>query len=237
MPLIVRSRRAVQFAVKTFYALCQVVCVAGLGVWLGAVLVAGAIAAAIFPMMRELAPTLGSYAQYSGEHWRLAGGEVASRVFLIADTTQFICAVLTAASTGFLAIAQVRRGRSIHMAARVLMTGLTMAVFCYAFFVVAPRMAVALKAYRSAAARGDAAEAEIHQAQFAAMHPTASALMIATAAGVLVTLVLAAWPSRGGPPSYASAGAESLGTAEPAAPAHGAAPRLQPPALLRMPKI
>jgi small-conductance mechanosensitive channel len=200
------------------------------------VLVAGATAAMTFPTMKALDPTLGAYSQYSGEHWRLAGGEIASRVFLFADAVQFVCAALTAASTAFLAIDQVRRGRSMHMAARVLTTGLTLAIFCYAFFVVAPRMAVALKAYRAAAARGDLAEAEIHQAQFAAMHPTASALMIATAAGVLITLILAAWPSRSVCPVCSSAEAASVPTTDSAVSSPEGRTRLEPPALLRAPR-
>lgn len=214
--------------------ICQMINVSALGIWVGALLMSGAAAAIIFPTMRELRPELALYSGYTGEHWRLAGGVVASRVFFVSDIVQFACAALSAATLAFLAVAQARTGRSLLMSARVLLMGVLMMVFCYGFFIVSPRMSVNLDAYWRAAAAAQTPKADEARARFDADHPTASALMQTTAGLAFVALLLAAWPGRAAQ-DRAALRQQPSDLSNPNTPSNRAdAPtRLEPPALLR----
>src|SRR5689334_8572235 len=54
--------------------------IAVLGVWAGALVLAGAAAAIVFPVMKSLDPKLPGFSKYDGPHWMLAGGQVGQRV-------------------------------------------------------------------------------------------------------------------------------------------------------------
>lgn len=216
--------------------------VAALGVWLGSLVATGALAATVFPMMRDLRPTLAAYSAYSGDHAPLTAGHVAARAFLTNDFVQFICAGLGLLSLGVLIIIQLRRapskggGRSARVTLRALTFGSALAVFCVQFFMVAPGMDATLRQYWSAAAAGDSAAAETFRTRFAEAHPLASTLMATTAALVLLSLLTAAWPARSPLPGAPAGGADdpASSAADPAAVNSAPrGPKLEPPALLR----
>lgn len=216
--------------------LCHTVNVAAQGIWLGSLLMTGAVAATVFPLMRQLNPTLGAYPRFTGDHPVLAGGHVAAKAFLVNDIVQFVCAGLALLSLGVLIIIQLRRpvsqggGRSPRVLARAVLFGLALAVFCVQFFMVAPAMDATLREFWLAAAEGNNAAAETLRARFASSHPVASTLMAATAGLLLISLLVSAWPVRGplpGPP-----GTSGPGTAPPPRSADSGRP-LEVPLLAR----
>lgn len=174
----------------------QAINVSVLGVWLGALITTGAAAAIIFSTAKPLAPTIPSMSAYTGEHWRLLGGQIASKIFFVTDIVQFVCAGLAIVSLGLLAIfGRAHIGR-IHLGLRVITLSAALSVLMYHLFVLQPRMSVSLREYWDAASAGDNAKAQSFKAKFDADHPTASTTLIATASLVLISLAFAAWPMR-----------------------------------------
>ncbi len=178
------------------YRIGETVHLTSLGMWTGALFGAGVAAAVAFPTMKSLDPTLGAYPDYSGEHWMLGAGRVAARVFLIADITQFACALL--AVGGFvLAVVTGDRARSWLKFFRAGALGVAFLLVSYHLLIQGPRMDRDLRAYWDAAASGDNATAKVHQDAFAAQHGGASRIMTATFAATLLTLGLGAWSLTG----------------------------------------
>lgn len=169
----------------------EAVHVAALGVWLGALILAGAVAATVFPLMRDLDPTLAAYPGYDGPHWMLAAGKVADRGFFFADVVQFFGMTLALGTFILITLGRgAERRWSTFVRAAILLT--LLGVLSYQFFVLNPRMQDNLHAYWLAAAAGDTPTAETHRQAFSADHPTASRVMGANAALVLAALVAAA---------------------------------------------
>lgn len=180
----------------TLYRIGETVHLTALGVWAGALFGAGVAAAVAFPTMKGLDPTLGAYPDYTGEHWMLAAGRVAARVFLITDMTQFVCAFL--AVVGFV-VATVAgdKARSWLKFFRAASLGVAFLLVSYHLLIQGPRMDRDLRAYWDAAAAGDNATAKAHQDAFAAQHGGASRIMTATFGATLLTLGLGAWALAG----------------------------------------
>lgn len=180
----------------TLYRIGETVHLTALGVWAGALFGAGVAAAVAFPTMRALDPTLGAYPNYTGEHWMLAAGRVAARVFLITDVAQFVCAFL--AVVGFIgATVFGPRSRSWLRFFRAGALGVAFLLVSYHLLIQGPRMDRDLRAYWDAAAAGDNATATTHQDAFAAQHGAASRIMTATFGATLLTLGLGAWTLAG----------------------------------------
>ncbi|MCC6660283.1 MAG: hypothetical protein IT437_05300 [Phycisphaerales bacterium] len=180
----------------------QVVHVVAAGVWLGALVMRGVQAALVFRTMRSIRPTLPDFAAYPGEHWRLAGGMLTSRLFVASDVVQFVC--LMACGVTFtiavLGLGLPVRRASCSVGGAVIIA--LVAVLSYQFFVLTPNLTEHMQAYWDAARAGSIAAADSHRAAVDALHPTARALMTTDAALVLVLLVAGAWsmtPPRAGP--------------------------------------
>lgn len=166
--------------------------VAALAVWFGALVMTGASAAVIFPDMRMLDPTLGAYPVYTGDHATLAGGHIASRLFLISDFIGFAMLFL---ATGGLAVwlvraARVRRGLA---GVRGLIWLLLAGLMGYQIFFLSPSMSSSLLAYWEAARAGLNDSAEIHRREFADLHPTASRVMVGLALLTLLGSIAGLW--------------------------------------------
>lgn len=161
---------------------------ASLGLWLGALVITGASAAIIFPTMRETAPTLGAYAGYSGEHWKLAAGMVQARVFAVADVFTAACAVL--ACVALAGLWMNARWTGPIAKARVALIVAACMILGYQLFVLGPIMSQNLRQYWTLAASGDNAGAEQLRSLFEADHPKASALFYAQFALVAASLLL-----------------------------------------------
>lgn len=179
-----------------------------LGVWLGVVVLSGAAAATIFPTMKALAPSLPAYAAYTGDHWMLAAGKVADRVFAASDVAQFACATL--AGAGLMLARPIRHEwwRTPRAAARICLLCCAITLLAYQLFVLSPRMQGNLKGYWAAALAGDTPLAETLRAAFSADHPTATNVLGATALVVLAAGLLAAWPEPS--PAVAPSGSAPL---------------------------
>lgn len=174
-------------------ALCETVHLASLGLWLGVLGAAAAFAASVFPVMRELDPSLPAYAAYTGEHWRIAGGMMAQRVFLISDVVQFVCAVLSVSTLGcMIALFGLPRMRPATIV-RACALGLALACAAGTIIIVAPQLNGATRGYWAAARAGDMAAATMHRSAVDSLHPTASRLMGGTIAFVAIALFSGLW--------------------------------------------
>lgn len=161
----------------------------GLAIWLGSVVGAGAAAATIFPTMKSLAPSLPAYSAYTGEHWLIAGGAVANRLFVLTDAVQLPCAVLALGSFAF--TLSTRRSAG-NRAALLLQTGamsVATVALAYHLLVLAPRLAKNLAKFWESARAGDNPAALAFRSAFDADHPTASRVLAVIAASVLLALL------------------------------------------------
>jgi hypothetical protein len=198
-------------------AICEAVHLWALGLWLGALILAAAAAAIIFPALKDLDPSLAAFSKYQGPHWVLAGGRIGARVFMVLDVVQVAC-VLIAGLT--LAIAVSRLGLSVQRVSTFVRVALVLglvAILAYRLALLEPSMQKSLRSYWAAAAEGDNGAAARYRAEFDAGHPQETRLLGATAALVAAAGVGAFW-------SMGRSGT-SPGTA--------AATELEEPALLR----
>ncbi len=178
------------------YQIGETLHLTALGVWAGALFGAGLTAAVTFPTMRDLEPTLGAYPGYTGDHWMLAAGQIASRVFLGTDIVQFVCAFLTIVGFAIAVIAGPKR-RSWLQFFRAAGTGLAFLLVSYHLLLLMPPMQNDLRAYWDAAKAGDTPTAEVHRQAFSDRHGDASRSIGSTAVVTLVTLGLGLWSVSG----------------------------------------
>lgn len=178
---------------RSWRAMCETINLTVTGVWLGVLVMTGVAAAVLFPMVRDLRPTLPDYSLYQGEHWRIAAGKPADRMFIICDAIQFVCAMIAAISLATLVFAGRVRVRRAAMLVRIAMLVVAFALLGARFFFLQPWMDTNLRAFWEAAEKGDNASAERFRAAFDADHPIASNMLAATLLCVLVTMVLGAW--------------------------------------------
>jgi hypothetical protein len=202
--------------------LAETVHLAALGLWLGALVMSGAVAALVFPLVRDLDPTLPVFAAYEGPHWRLAAGRIAAQVFAVGEIIGLVCLLLAGVAFGVSAVL-AGKARARVMAVRAAAMLLLIGAFGYQFFVLSPRMGSSLGAYWRAAAEGRTADALSHAEAFGRDHPTATSLMAATTFFALVALVVGAWSATGGGPVGDGGGGEI----------RPAKPRLEEPLLAR----
>jgi hypothetical protein len=170
-----------------------------LGLWLGVLVMSGVTAAVIFPTVHALNPTLPAYAAYTGPHWSLAAGQVAARVFTIADAISLVCGLVGTGTLGLLLIYRALPGRSAATALRVLGISVAMVFLGYQLLILGPAMQREVAAYWSAAGAGDNATAATFKAAFDAHHPVARNVMALSALSVFVALLGGAWSAAAGP--------------------------------------
>lgn len=166
---------------------------AALAAWLGCLLGAGAAAAVIFPTMRGLDPSLPAFAGYAGEHWRIAGGAVANRLFVLCDAVQLAAATVCVLALIVARIAGAPPASRAAFGARLAFLAAAWLLASYEIFVLAPRMQESLALFWTSAKAGDTPAADAARAVFEADHPTASRVLGATAGAVLGALLASAW--------------------------------------------
>jgi len=216
---------------KSWRALSETIHLTVLGIWLGVLLMTGVAAAVLFPTIKQLRPTLPDFASYTGEHWRIAAGQPAAKLFVICDATQFACAMIGAISLLVLVFVAKVKVRRPAMLIRIGAFLLAMGLLGAQFFFVAPSMHVNMLAFWQAAAAGDNTGAEVFRAAFDKDHPTASAILSSTAGCVFVSFMFAAWCSSTHERPEKTRG--SVREESPASSAPPAAPRLETPLLAR----
>lgn len=193
-----------------------VVHVVSLAIWLGGVVASGLAAAIIFPTMKSLDPRLPGYSAYAGDHWMLAAGKVAARIFHAIDIAQLVCAALAVLTAGLLLGSRTVRPRPLAPMAWLLGLAGSLGVLGAALLWLRPRMDLNLAAYWQHAGAGQTDLAEAARQAFSADHPMASNLMAATALFVLLTLA-AAIPAALSRPTAASRKPAGPPTANPGA--------------------
>ncbi len=163
-----------------------------MSIWLGAVAMSGIVAAIVFPLMRQLEPTLGAYPSYEGDHALLSAGRVASKVFFTVDTIQFVCASITLACM----IVMLITGYKINTIARffrILVLSMTLAILSYHLFLFMPNLTMTLQGYWEFAAQGESARADQFKDRFLESHSAASRLLGTLTIAVLINIILAGW--------------------------------------------
>lgn len=175
---------------------------AAAGIWVGSVAMVGTLAAIAFPTMKKLNPTVPEFAAV-GDHWKIAAGSIANKMFVVADSVSLACCLICLATLGLGLFIRAKRGRE-HV--RVLLWILrsfvmTIAAACLAYqlFILAPRMAENIHTFWDAARAGEVAKATAAQAAFDADHPTASNVIITMFGAALALLVGAVVESKGEP--------------------------------------
>jgi hypothetical protein len=174
-------------------AICETVFHFALAIWLGVVISAGAFAAIVFPTMKKLDPHLPGFANYDGQHWLIAGGQVGQRIFLLADIVQFACAIV---SVSMMLCMFVLLGLPKRRPANIIRAlGLTVAFACAAgeIIIIGPAINRALNLFWHAAEAGLTQQAASKQADVDDLHPIASWLLSGAAVGVLIALVAGLW--------------------------------------------
>lgn len=168
-------------------------------VWLAALLGAGGSAAMLFPRMKDLEPRLEAFAAYPGEHWKIAAGQVAMRLFLACDAVQMVCAGACFLTLGLVLSRMKKEGVSAGgaMLIRALALTVSMGLLCYQLFILGPRMQSNVQAFWTLAKAGEVARAAEFENAFSADHPTSTNVLGGTAAAVLMLIVSGAWSLAG----------------------------------------
>lgn len=165
---------------------------AAAAMWCVAIAMAGATAAVAFPTMKALSPQLPAFAA-TDEHWKIAAGQIAARMFAVADVVQLACALVCFGTLGvglWLRSRHVQqRGRTWFWAARTLLMSGAAGLLAYQLFVLGPRMTMNLTRYWSLASSGDATGAAAARAAFDVDHPTSTTVLMATLAFALAMVV------------------------------------------------
>lgn len=167
--------------------------VLALAIWLGTVAMTAVAAAVIFPQLKALAPTLAGYAGYTGDHWMIAAGHVANRIFVIGDVIQAVCAGVAGLTIAVALMA--RRFSPFRAAAAVRLLAMLVAfgAMSYQFGSLRPDMRRNLDEYWLAAEQGRNEDAAVYQERFRALHPAASNTLAVAGGAVLVSLLAAVW--------------------------------------------
>lgn len=175
-----------------FSRIAQIVHLVALSVWLGSVAMSGVVAAIVFPLMRTLDPTLGAYPDYQGDHAMLAAGRVASRVFFVVDSIQFVCASI-ALLTIVLLVATGYSLNTMSRVFRVIFLCMTLALLSYHLFLFMPSLEQTLTGYWELARQGETALADQFKDRFLESHSSASRILGGLTIMVLINIILAGW--------------------------------------------
>jgi hypothetical protein len=157
-----------------------------LGVWLGVMVMSGITAAVAFPTLRSLEPHLHAFEKHPGDHWPIAAGHVARRVFDIGAVIQWACGVLAVLCTGVLMRgAQRLRGVAICVI-------LSLAALAWWRLMLDARMSRNLETYWDLARRGQQDAAEAARLAFDADHPLATRTLVVLSLLLLTGIIEAA---------------------------------------------
>ncbi|MBC7834291.1 MAG: hypothetical protein H7Y88_04220 [Phycisphaerales bacterium] len=177
---------------RAWRPLLETVHIVMMGIWLGGLLAATAVAAIIFPAMKQLEPALPGYAAYTGDHSKLAAGHVGAKLFLAVDLLQLVCAVAGGAALGVLVLGKSLERRAATTV-RLVAFALAAALLTFGLAIFTPSMTRPMREYWAAAERGDNEVALAHRAKFAPRHTTAAGLLFATTGCVGLSLTAGAW--------------------------------------------
>ena len=174
---------------RTMLKVSEAVHALALAVWLGSLVMAGAVAAQVFPLIRDLDPSMPGHEGFEGEHWLILAGHVGQMTFNTTDLIQFVCVLLAVlsliASLGAFGLPM----RRFSVLARACAMGAAGLLVAYELFVLGPAMQQDLTQYWEAARVGDNALAQAAREAFMARHPEASRVLGLTALAVSIAIV------------------------------------------------
>lgn len=178
---------------STWRAFCETLHLVALGLWLGTLVAVGAAAAVMFPAMKALNVRLADFPGDGADHYRIAAGRIAERVFLVGDIIMFPCALIAAATLGvLLTIHRIPVARPAAIM-RSLALGVALAALAALLLIVTPGINRGAQGHFAAARIGDVAAAQRHMAAVDDLHPIATNLMLVEFLGVFIALVCGAW--------------------------------------------
>jgi len=178
---------------RSWRATCETINLTATGLWLGSLVMTGVTAALLFPIVKSQTPMLPKFALYTGEHWRIAAGQPADKIFVACDAIQFMCAMVAAVALATMVFVTKVRVRRPAMLIRIAALVFAFILLGTRFFFLQPWMDTHLHAFWEAAEKGDTVVAEQFRAKFDADHPIASNMLAATAFCVLLAMVFGAW--------------------------------------------
>lgn len=154
----------------------------------------------LFPRMKELQPRLEAFAAYPEDHWKIAAGQVATRLFVACDAVQMVCAGVCFCTLGLVLSGMKKEGIRAGgaMLLRALALTVAMGLVCYQLFVLGPRMQANVQSFWTFAKAGEVTRAGEFEKAFNADHPTSTNVLGGTAAAVLMLIVSGAWSQAAG---------------------------------------
>ncbi len=172
---------------------CESLHFVALAVWLGSLVMAGAVAAQVFPLLRALDAKVPDHDGFTGEQWLIVAGRVGDMVFTTTDFIQ-LAAVLVAVATLIASIAVYKLSpRRISTLVRSTALAVALLLVAYQLIILGPAMQQELHAYWTAAQAGNNDTAQAHRQAFDALHPRASRTLGTSALAVLATIVAGVW--------------------------------------------
>lgn len=179
--------------VGTGRKICETIHAVAAGLWLGALVMAGATAGILFTTMRTLDPSFALFAAHPEDQSNLGAGFLQNRVFLALDAVQFGSATLVLVTT-LAAIVLCRLPiRRVSTVVRMLALGAAMILLSYHLFVLTPRMQSNAQDYWSSAQQGEIEAARAAHDAFDADHPRARQVLMGTMVAVLTLLASGVW--------------------------------------------
>lgn len=157
---------------------------AALGIWLGALVTVGGIAAVAFPTMKALSPILPGFRVPEQDHWSIAAGHVMNPAFF--------AVMIAGIALGFVSLIAWRGMGMLRRAIAVL--SLVLAVGTLAGLGLPMR--THLDDYWSAAQAGEIEAAAAAKSSFDALHPWSSRALGTQAALAAAGLVMAIFAQR-----------------------------------------
>ncbi len=182
---------------RTGQKVCESVHFAALAVWLGSLVMAGAVAAQVFPQLKALDARVPDHEGFTGEQWLIVAGRVGDMVFQTTDIIQFLAVLIATITLGVSIRVFGLSARRISTLLRSAALGAGLLLVAYQLLLLGPSMQQDLKAYWAAAQVGDNATAQIHREAFDARHPQATRALAGSALVVLLTLVSGVWSIAG----------------------------------------
>jgi len=162
------------------------------GIWVGCVGTVGTLAAIAFPTMKKLNPTVPEFAAV-GDHWKIAAGSVANKMFVVADSVSLACCLLCILTLGLSLFTRAKLGREHARtglwAVRTLVMTVAAGCLAYQLFILSPRMSANIHQFWDMARTGQVEAANKAQAAFDADHPTASNVIVTMFASAFLLLV------------------------------------------------
>lgn len=176
-----------------FRAAFETVHAVAAGLWLGALVMAGATAGILFTTMPRLRPAFDVFSGYDGDQSNIGAGVLQNQVFLALDFIQYGAATLVLAATiGLIVVCKVAI-RTPASVVRMIALASAMGLVSFHLFVLTPRMQTSAQTYWASAEEGDNETAAAAYAEFDADHPTARNVLAGLSFSVLVLLASGVW--------------------------------------------